>query len=84
MVCADDRSFSIVQLLRRLLVATAGLVLTACSPFPMVHSQSDNFNSRVNHLVIHFTSEDFERSLAILTGQTDRRVSAHFLLPDPG
>lgn len=83
MVCADDRSFSIDQLLKRLLVATGCLVLSACSAFPMVHSQSDNFNSRVNHLVIHFTSEDFERSLAILTGQTDRRVSAHFLLPDP-
>lgn len=83
MVCADDRSFSIDQLLKRLLVAAGCLVLSACSAFPMVHSQSDNFNSRVNHLVIHFTSEDFERSLAILTGQTDRRVSAHFLLPDP-
>ena len=83
MVYADDRSFSIDQLLRRLLVATVSLALSACSSLPVVYSQSDNFNSRVNHVVIHFTSEDFERSLAILTGQTDRSVSAHFLLPDP-
>ena len=83
MVYADDRSFGIDQLLRRLLVATVSLALSACSSLPVVYSQSDNFNSRVNHVVIHFTSEDFERSLAILTGQTDRSVSAHFLLPDP-
>ena len=83
MVYADDRSFSIDQLLRRLLVATVSLALSACSSLPVVYSQSDNFNSRVNHVVIHFTSEDFDRSLAILTGQTDRSVSAHFLLPDP-
>ena len=83
MVYADDRSFSIDSLLRRLLVATVSLALSACSSLPVVYSQSDNFNSRVNHVVIHFTSEDFERSLAILTGQTDRSVSAHFLLPDP-
>ena len=83
MVYADDRSFSSDQLLRRLLVATVSLALSACSSLPVVYSQSDNFNSRVNHVVIHFTSEDFDRSLAILTGQTDRSVSAHFLLPDP-
>ena len=83
MVYADDRSFSIDQLLSRLLVATVSLALSACSSLPVVYSQSDNFNSRVNHVVIHFTSEDFDRSLAILTGQTDRSVSAHFLLPDP-
>ena len=83
MVYADDRSFSIDQLLRRLLVATVSLALSACSSLPVVYSQSDNFNSRINHVVIHFTSEDFDRSLAILTGQTDRSVSAHFLLPDP-
>ena len=80
---ADDRSFSIDKLLRRLLVATVSLALSACSSLPVVYSQSDNFNSRVNHVVIHLTSEDFDRSLAILTGQTDRSVSAHFLLPDP-
>ena len=31
MVYADDRSFSIDQLLRRLLVATVSLALSACS-----------------------------------------------------
>ena len=54
-------------------------LITACSGVPIV-SASENFNSRVNHLVVHFTSEDFERSLAILTGETERRVGA---LPYP-
>ena len=58
--------------------------ITACSGVPIVSAPSENFNSRVNHLVIHFTSEDFERSLAILTGETERRVSAHYLIPEPG
>ena len=37
--------------------------ITACSGVPIVFAPSENFNSRVNHLVIHFTSQDFERSL---------------------
>ena len=57
--------------------------ITACSGVPIVSAPSENFNSRVNHLVIHFTSEDFVRSLAILTGETERRVSAHYLIPEP-
>lgn len=59
-------------------------LITACSGVPIVSAPSENFNSRVNHLVIHFTSEDFERSLAILTGETERRVSAHYLIPESG
>ena len=50
----------------------------------MVQSPSGNFNARVNHLIIHFTSENFGESLRILTGSVDRPVSAHYLLPEPG
>ena len=59
-------------------------LITACTGVPIVSAPSENFNSRVNHLVIHFTSEDFARSLAILTGETERRVSAHYLIPESG
>ncbi len=59
-------------------------LITACSGVPIVSAPSENFNSRVNHLVIHFTSEDFERSMAILTGETERRVSAHYVIPQFG
>jgi N-acetylmuramoyl-L-alanine amidase len=42
---------------------------------------SENQNSRVNHLVIHFTSEAFDPSLKALTQTSDRPVSAHYLIP---
>ena len=67
-----------------LLTMLSCLLITACTGVPIVSAPSENFNSRVNHLVIHFTSEDFERSLAILTGETERRVSAHYLIPELG
>lgn len=67
-----------------LLTMLSCLLITACTGVPIVSVPSENFNSRVNHLVIHFTSEDFERSLAILTGETERRVSAHYVIPQFG
>ena len=67
-----------------LLTMLSCLLITACTSVPIVSTPSSNFNSRVNHLVIHFTSEHFERSLAILTGETERRVSAHYLIPELG
>lgn len=67
-----------------LLTMLGCLLITACTGVPIVSAPSENFNSRVNHLVIHFTSEDFEQSLAILTGETERRVSAHYLIPESG
>ena len=67
-----------------LLTILGCLLITACTGVPIVSAPSENFNSRVNHLVIHFTSEDFEHSLAILRGETERRVSAHYLIPELG
>ena len=66
------------------LALVSGVLFNACDSLPIVDAPSTNFNSRVNHLVIHFTSEDFERSLAILTGKAERRVSSHYLLPEAG
>ena len=67
---------------RGLLLLIAHALISACSGLSIVEEPSDNFNSRINHLVIHFTSENFERSLAILTGKTERKVSSHYLVPD--
>ena len=75
---------AITQTKCTLLTMLSCLLITACTGVPIVSAPSENFNSRVNHLVIHFTSEDFERSLAILTGETERRVSAHYLIPELG
>lgn len=50
----------------------------------MVDVPSANQGSRINYLVLHFTSEDFAESLRLLTQPTDRPVSVHYLVPEPG
>jgi len=65
------------------LVTLLTACMGACSTLPVVTIPSENANSRVNHLVLHFTSENFQESLAILTGRTDRKVSSHYLIPSP-
>ncbi|MDA9282110.1 N-acetylmuramoyl-L-alanine amidase [Pseudomonadales bacterium] len=57
------------------------MLLTGCNTLPLVEVPSENQNSRVNHLVIHFTSEAFDPSLKALTQTSDRPVSAHYLIP---
>ena len=57
------------------------MLLTGCSTLPFIEVPSENQNSRVNHLVIHFTSEAFDPSLKALTQTSDRPVSAHYLIP---
>ncbi len=59
----------------------ATMLLAGCSALPIVEVASENQNSRVNHLVVHFTSEAFGPSLEALTQTSDRPVSAHYLIP---
>jgi N-acetylmuramoyl-L-alanine amidase len=63
----------------RLAAATAALFLAAgCSSLPIDRSYtSQGQDSRVQYLVIHFTSGDFPSSLKILT---EGPVSAHYLV----
>ena len=53
----------------------------ACSN--LVVMPSANYNSRVDYLVIHATSEDFAESLRLLTQPTANPVSSHYLVPAP-
>jgi N-acetyl-anhydromuramyl-L-alanine amidase AmpD len=46
--------------------------------------QSENQDTRVRVIVIHHTSEDFQGSLDILTKDSSRPVSSHYLVPEPG
>ena len=55
------------------------LILNACSG--MVDVPSANFNSRIDYLVIHATSENFEQSLRLLTQPSENSVSSHYLIP---
>ena len=45
---------------------------------------SENQDTRVRMIIIHHTSEDFQGSLDILTKDSSRPVSSHYLVPEPG
>lgn len=70
--------------MKKISTIVSGLLLAACSSIPIVDVPSANQNTRINHLVIHFTSEDFAESLRLLSQKTDRPVSVHYLVPEPG
>ena len=59
-------------------------VLLGCTPLRFVDAVSENQGSRIEHIVIHFTSADFAESLRLLTERTERPVSAHYLVPETG
>ena len=61
----------------------AVLMLGGCATSSMVDVPSRNQNSRVDYLIIHFTTENFQDSLALLTQPSDNPVSAHYLIPEP-
>jgi N-acetylmuramoyl-L-alanine amidase len=50
----------------------------------MHDAPSANHNSRIQYLVLHFTSEHFAESLRLLTQRTERPVSVHYLVPETG
>ncbi|MCK0536213.1 N-acetylmuramoyl-L-alanine amidase [Alcanivorax quisquiliarum] len=70
------------------LVSVMMLSLVACAGpterrdgYRVDHShRADAYNSRVRHLVLHYTSHGEQRALATLTGP---RVSSHYLVPVP-
>ncbi|MEM1177498.1 MAG: N-acetylmuramoyl-L-alanine amidase [Acidobacteriota bacterium] len=62
---------------------TASLLLAGCTSLPMVDVPSANQNSRIQYLVIHFTTVPFGTSMELLTERTDRPVSTHYLIPEP-
>ncbi|MGI9261611.1 MAG: N-acetylmuramoyl-L-alanine amidase [Woeseiaceae bacterium] len=68
----------------RILLVIITSLFFGCSSLPMIDAPSANHNSRVNYLVIHFTSEHFAESLRLLTQRTDSPVSSHYLVPEPG
>ena len=67
---------------RLALQGLALLSLGACVAPPRLDVVSENQGSRIRHLVLHFTAEPFDRSLALLTRADTGAVSAHYLVPD--
>lgn len=68
------------------LLATCITLLSGCAGQSKntVVVNSENQDTRVRIIVIHHTSEDFQGSLDILTKDSSRPVSSHYLVPEPG
>lgn len=68
------------------LLAACITVLSGCATTNKntVVVSSENQDTRVRVVVIHHTSEDFQGSLDILTKDSSRPVSSHYLVPEPG
>lgn len=63
----------------------ASLALAGCARWRVIDRPSPNHDGRVRFLVMHFTDEDFARSLHTLTNpDSKRRVSSHYLVSAPG
>ena len=62
----------------------ASFAVLACSSLRFVDVASENQSSRVQHIVVHFTSVDFAESMGLLTERSGRPVSAHYLVPENG
>ena len=58
------------------------ILLIGCSDYKTVEIISENQNSRVDYIVIHATSQDFDESLETLTKHSDYPVSSHYLIPE--
>jgi N-acetylmuramoyl-L-alanine amidase len=70
--------------MRNFLLSIGALLIASCGGLPIVEDDAKYQNNRINHLVIHFTSEHFARSLELLTGRGESRVSVHYLVPETG
>lgn len=68
----------------RSLTILCAAILVGCTSLRTIDVPSANHNSRVQYLVLHFTSEHYAESLRLLTQRTDSPVSVHYLVPEPG
>lgn len=80
-VSLSRRNRPLTGRMSRAVIACTCAMLAACSNVVVIPSA--NYNSRVDYLVIHATSEDFAESLRLLTQPTANPVSSHYLVPAP-
>lgn len=71
-------------LLLRMMLSAIALGLAGCAASRIVDVPSANQDGRVRFLVLHFTDENFERSLDLLTRPHENPVSAHYLVSRAG
>lgn len=73
-----------LHLLRTTLLMLAAGFGGGCASSQIVDVPSANQDGRVRFLVLHFTDENFERSLDLLTRPHAKPVSAHYLVSRAG
>ena len=71
-------------MLRLLNVVFIVATLAGCASSKFVVVKSENFDERIRYIVIHYTSENFEDSLRLLTKKSVYPVSSHYLIPQKG
>tara|TARA_S200000501_G_C20669654_1_gene675753 strand:- start:27 stop:926 length:900 start_codon:yes stop_codon:yes gene_type:complete len=70
--------------LNNLVVCAFVGLLCGCANSPYTLLPSENFDSRVRHIVIHYTSENLQKSIEILTKPSSNSVSSHYLVEQSG
>lgn len=70
--------------MRTLAIAASIALLAGCATSRYVDRPSANQDGRIRFLVLHFTDENFARSLDLLTRPHDNPVSAHYLVSRAG
>jgi N-acetyl-anhydromuramyl-L-alanine amidase AmpD len=80
----SDRIYSFSRSISwRAAILPIAIILNGCASGGHAQVASENFNSRVGIIVIHFTTADFGDSLRILTKPSANPVSSHYLIPEP-
>ena len=51
------------------------IILVSCSGTKFINVESENYDTRLKYLVLHFTSEGFDESMRLLTTESSRPVS---------
>ena len=76
---------ALIGAMRETLTALVIAAFTAgCTAvLPIEDVPSDNQSSRIQVVVLHFTSENHAEGLRLLTDSSYGAVSAHYLIPDP-
>ena len=73
-----------IKKMRAAALFTALLMVSACtSTNGITKMPSENYNSRVSIVVIHFTVGNFKSSAHVLTKASSSPVSSHYLVPEP-
>ena len=62
------------------ILSWVSLLLCGCSQVNAIRLPSENFDHRIKHIVIHYTSQNLQTSLKTLTKKSDNPVSSHYLI----